>query len=300
MMKKRIYIAIALITMVSLLTLAGCGEKQMQLVNEQSFDPSGIQNQCLDYDNDDITIFKSTDGNIVLKEYMDIDKSAYYAKVDNAGDELSIVEGQRPSGNRLKCYVEIYLPDGFTGDVSAHTTNGTLFTKTDLPFANLYADTTRGSLELNDINAKTISITSANGTINLNNVTADSIAFDTSNANIEATSIQGQIQYETSNSSLVLRNATGSGNFKASSDGKIDIDFAEITGNISVYVNNSDIVFGASDSTAFHFSAFSENGSIDTEYPGITEHNDHATGDVGSHPLYTVKLETKNGNIGAS
>lgn len=286
--------------MLLMVTLTSCGGKQeMKLVNEQNFTPSQVSSIRLDYDNDDITLLESATADIVLKEYMDIDKSAYYAKIENRNGELSINEGQRPSGNRLDCYVELYLPAGYEADISVHTTESTLKTKVSHNLAALRAETTHGTLEIAGIKAQTVSVSSANGAVNLSNVEADTISFNTTNAVVTTDNVHGVIQYTTSNGKLILTAAYGSGSFEATSDGTLDIAFAEITGDINASAKNSDIHFTAPKDAAFHFIASSRNGSIDAGYNGVAVSGDQAAGDVGDNPQFTVELEARNGNVEA-
>lgn len=282
------------------LTSCGAGEKQeMKLVNEQTFAPAEVTSIQLDYDNDDITLLESDTGDIILKEYMDIDKSSYYARIKNKNGQLAISEGRRPSGNRLGCHVELYLPSGYKADVALHTTESTIKTQVSQPMTALRAETTRGTMELTDIQAQTLSASSANGTINLSNVRADTIIVKATNAAVNADNVHGAIQYTTSNGKLKLTDAHGSGTFEASSDGTLELAFAKITGDINVSAKNSDIHFAAPKAAAFHFSASSRNGSIDANYDGVVVNDDQAAGEVGKNPQFTVELEARNGDIEA-
>ena len=287
-------------TMLIMVMLTSCGEaKEMRLVNEQRFTPSEVTSIRLDYNNDDITLLESATADIVLKEYMDIDKSAYYARIENRNGELSINEGMRPSGNRLGCYVELYLPADYEADVSVHTTESALTTQISHTLAALHAETTHGLLEIVDIKARTVSVSSANGTVNLSNVNADTLSFHTTNATVNADNVHGQIQYATSNGKLILTAAYGSGTFEVTSNGTLDIAFAEITGNIKASSKNSDVHFTAPKDAAFHFTASSRNGSVNVSYDGLVVNNGHAAGDAGNDPQFTVELEARNGNIEA-
>jgi len=287
-------------TMLVIITLTGCGKKQeMKLVNEQNFTPADVLSIRLDYDNDDITLLESPTGDITLKEYMDIDKSAYYARIENSNGQLSIGEGQRPGGNRLDCYVELYLPADYEADISVHTTESILKTQISHPLAALHTETTHGTLELNNIKARMISVSSAGGTVNLSNVEADTISFDTANAVVNADHVHGAIRYTTSNGKLTLTAAYGLGVFDASSDGTLDIAFAEIMGEIKVSAKNSDIYFTAPEDAAFHFIASSRNGSIKAGYDGVVVSDGQAVGDVGKNPKFTVELKTHNGAVNA-
>lgn len=223
-MKKKTYRLLLAGIILFAATVPGCGKKQeIKLVNEQNFTPSEAGSIRLDYDNDDITLLESSTSDIILKEYMDIDKSSYYARINNRDGELSISEGKRPGGNRLDCYVELYLPADFGPEVFVHTTKGTFETKFGHPLTALHAETTSGTLKLDNLQAQTLSVSSANGTVGLSNAQAETISIDTTNAEVNANNIHGAIRYTTSNGSLVLTAAHGSGNFEASSDGRLDI-----------------------------------------------------------------------------
>ena len=290
------------IIMVALMqcSLTACGQKQeMTLVNEQSFSPAGAQSIRVDYDKDDITIHESTDGQITLKEYMDIDKSSYYANIENVNGELIINEGKRPGGDKLGCKVELYLPAGLAADVFIHATDSTVQTQIGTPLAEVHFETTQGNLALSDLEAVSLTVSSANGTVKLDKVTADTITLDTSNADVDMNGVSGAITYISTNGNLTMRESVGSGSFHASSDGTFDIAYSEITGSISVYTHNSKILFAAPSSAAFIFTATSKNGDIQTAYPDVTVNGGTASGSVGGNPQYIVDLETRNGDIEA-
>ena len=281
--------------------VTGCEDAgEIKLVNEQSFSIADVSNIRLDYDDDDVFLLESGSADIVLKEYMDIDKAAYYARVTNDNGKLSIGEGQRPSGNRLNGYVELYLPAGCEADISIHTTESTLTTRIGHTLAALHTETTHGTLDLANITARAVSVSSPDGTVNVSNVKAETISFDTTNAVVTAKSVYGTIQYATTNGELVLTDAHGSGSFNASSGGSFDLAFSEITGDIKVTAKNSTILFTAPQNAAFHFIASSRNGSVNTDYENVAVSDvGKATGDVGDNPLHTVDLETQNGDIEA-
>lgn len=279
--------------------LSGCGTKrqEMVLVNEQHFRTEEVSELRLDYDNDDITLLESDSNDIVLREYMDIDKSSYYARIRHLGSTLHIEEGRRPGGNRLGCYVELYLPAGFTADIGIHTTESSLKTLAGHTMGILRAETTRGSLEIAGINAREVYVSSANGTVSMRNVTADTISIDAANARVEADHITGEIRYNTSGGTLILSGANGCGIFEAASDGHLELSFAEITGDISAVAGNGSIYFKAPAEAAFRFFASSRNGSIDSSYDSVAVNGGQASGDVGTNPVFCVELKTHNGKI---
>lgn len=294
---KFVTIAIAALALVS---MSACGKnREMALVNEQSISTADIQRILVDYDKDDITIYDSPSDQIIVKEYMDIDKSSYYARIKNKDGELTIGEGQRPGGDKLGCYIEMYLPVGLRADVCIHVTNSNIETQITQPMATLRFETTQGNLDLSNVEANNLFVASANGTVNLNGITADTITLKTGNATVDMTNVDGIIDYTTTNGKLTVQGASGYGSYSASADGTLDISYREITGDICAFTHNSNILFTAPADAAFNFTANSKNGNVQVDYAGITVSGGAAGGSVGSNPQHTVKLQARNGDIEA-
>ena len=86
---KKLLGANIIILGIMVLSLVGCGKNgALEVVNIQDFDVNEYNQITLDYDEDDISVLIGNDDEIILKEYMTMDKKKYYARIS---DRKSVV-----------------------------------------------------------------------------------------------------------------------------------------------------------------------------------------------------------------
>ncbi|MDF3000617.1 MAG: hypothetical protein K0Q48_736 [Bacillota bacterium] len=281
----------------------GCGsQKQMTLVNTLNFGVEDFQSLRLDYDADDIYVLESDHDKVTLKEYMNEDKKSYYARTSTRNGELRITEGKRPKRSSFESYIEIYIPQEYNGSLFLHATSGTIKSEVALNLPGDFSvDTTSGVIHVSNTKASNLMITSTNGELNFENIDADGLSIKTTNATTSMNQINGTINYQSKGGKLAASELSGSGSFHASGDGSIDISFADVTSDLSVYSKNGRLTLKLPSQLAFKFSAKTKEGSIDTSFADqldITKNT--AAGAVGPSPEILVDLETRNGDIDVS
>ena len=283
--------------------LAGCGgQKAPDLVNTLTFTVGDFETLRLDYDAEDIQILEAGDSKVTVKEYMNEDKKRYYARTSIKNGELFITEGDRPRRSSFQSYIELYLPQDYTGSIALHTTSGTIHSDMALNLSgDLSVDTTSGIVEVSNATAPKIKATSTNGQLRLETINADRINIETTNAATSMNRINGMIHYQSKGGQLTASDLSGSGTFQASGDGSIDISFGDVIGDISAYSKNGTLTVMLPENLSFKFSATTKEGSINTSFADQLAVTDNtAAGTIGASPDATVKLETRNGNIKVS
>ena len=91
-LKKQIVLCMAIILCLSV--LAGCSKSRSpQMANELRFSLDTVSELIISYDEETITFFESDSDYLVIKEYMTINKSSYYAKVTERNNSIHISEG---------------------------------------------------------------------------------------------------------------------------------------------------------------------------------------------------------------
>ncbi len=280
--------------------LTGCTEvTATSLVNTLTFDTGDFASLRLDYDADDIIVLESADHNVMVKEYMNVNKKSYYAKTFMQNGELLITEGNRPRRSNFKSYIEVYIPKNYTDDLSLHSTSGTVTSKIPLNLSGIFRiDTTSGMVEVSNTKASTVKAVSTNGMITIENMNAKEVNIQTTNAKTSMKQITGTISYQSKGGTLTATDLYGSGSFHASGNGSIDITFADVSSDILAYAKNGTLKVTLPGQLNFKFSAVTKNGSIDTSFPDqLVITDDTAAGDVGASADITVELETRNGDI---
>lgn len=283
--------------------LSGCGEqKAPALVNTLTFNMGDFERLRLDYDADDIHVLQSDTDRVIVKEYMNKDKKSYYARTSMRNGERLITEGNRPKHSHFKSYIELYIPQKYTDSLTLHSTSGTIKSEITLNLSGDFSvDTTSGVVEASNVTASHVKGTSTNGSLSFENMDAGDIDIQTTNATTVMNQASGAIRYQTKGGKLTASSLHGSGSFNASGEGVMDISFAGVTGNISAYSKNGALAVTLPSSLAFHFSATTKEGSIDTSFADQLAVKDHtAAGTVGASPEITVELKTQNGDIKAS
>ncbi|WMJ87680.1 DUF4097 family beta strand repeat-containing protein [Anaerocolumna sp. MB42-C2] len=283
--------------------LSGCRiQKAISLVNTLTFNTVDFESLRLDYDADDIRVLKSNNDQLIVKEYMNENKQSFYARTFKQNGELLITEGDRPKRSGFDSYIEIYIPQNYTGNLSLHSTSGTIHSELALNLSgNFNVDTTSGLVEVSNTKALNVKASSTNGSLNFENMIADEVNIQTTNAATSLNKIIGTINYQSKGGKLTASALHGSGSFNASGEGSIEISFADVTRDISAYSKNGTLAVTLPRELAFKFSATTKEGSIDTSFTDRLIVTDNTTsGTVGTSPDITVELETRNGDIKVS
>ncbi len=283
--------------------LSGCGgQKGTALVNTLTFNTGDFESLRLDYDADDIQVLESDNDKVILKEYMNEDKKRYYARSSTKNGELLITEGDRPRRSGFESYIELYIPQDYSGSLSLHSTSGTINSDIALNLSGDFsADTTSGVVKVSNTKVSKIKAASTNGSLSFNNIDADGVNIQTTNATTSINQINGTISYKSKGGKLTASELSGSGSFNASGEGSIDISFVDVRGDIFAYSKNGSLTVALPNELAFKFSATTKEGSMDISFADqIAVTGNTAAGIIDASPGISIELETRNGNIKVS
>lgn len=278
--------------------MTGCSNSQYNIIQTKDFSLANVNSIAVDYDGDSVTLKKSETDKITVKEYMDKSKNSYFAKISLLDGVLTVTEGARPIDNDVHSRLEIYLPEHYQNSLSLHNTNGSIRSDLALSLPRLDADTTNGTIELSNMSADQAKLTSTNGSLSLKDFTAKAYTVETTNGDTTLDHVTGTIQYTSTNGALTMTDASGSGSFKSTGEGELDMAFSELSGDLSASAKNGKISLTIPQSLQFTFLAETKNGQIQTPFSkSLTLSENTAKGTVGSHPSVQIGLETKNGEI---
>lgn len=297
-------ILIIMVEILTMLFLSACGrEGTVTLSNEQSFSLDGISDLTISYDDENICFFMSENENLIIREYMSEDKKAYHAKIRRKKDSIQISEGGKPifkSG--FIRYVEVYLPASYSSNIKVTATDGEIdMSEIELDMDSVRVDCTSGTFRLNKAVAEEIYFSSTSGELELGEVIGNQIRIETTQGNVTCENIKGNVTYTSTSGNAQFLSASGSGVYKANNSGSLSVIYDEVTGDLSFFNKNDDIVLQLPQGLSFQFEAIIKNGKIDTDFQGdISVNGDSASGIIGANPTVTIKAETRNGNIEVS
>lgn len=297
--KKQMVYCMAAVALQLLLT--GCGVSQnLQMANELHFSLSGISDVTISYDDESITFLEADGDELIIKEYMTKNKRSYYANIKQSSDCIHVSEGGKPFfKDGFLRYVEVYLPNSYTEALTVTTTDGNInLSDVNLQLSMLRIDSTVGSVEIDNAVASDVYLSTTSGALKLTDITADTIRLDTTSGDVTCDGLSGNVTYTSTSGNADIKSAIGCGSYKANNSGRLDVNYAEVTGDLYFFNKNDDIRLTLPQDLAFTFEAATKNGTVSTtfqEYIAIDGRT--ARGTIGDNPMVTVKTETNNGNI---
>lgn len=300
-MKTKKIMCILLLTVFFLFALMGCSHSQNpEMANEIHFSLEKISDVTISYDEELITFYPAEGNELVIKEYMTKNKSSYYAHVEQNDDSIHISEGGKPFfKSDFSRRIEVYLPASYMGVLTVTTTNGDIdLANVELQLSKLRIDSTAGTVDIESAAASSIHLSTTSGTLNLSCLEADSIRLDTTSGDVICNKLIGNVEYTSTSGNVDIKSAVGSGSYKASNSGSLDVNYTQVNGNLYFFNKNDSITLTLPKDLSFEFEAATKNGFVSTTFQEcLTIDGRTAYGIVGSNPTVSVKTETNNGNI---
>lgn len=276
---------------------SGCSGEQGRAQTKE-FTLAQVKSIKVDYDGESVTVKKSNTDKIVVVEYLNKKQKTYYAQIKLSGDVLTVTEGQRPIGNGVKSYIELYLPQSFQNSLSLHTTDGRISSDLALTLESVYANTTNGTISISNLSAKQIDLSGTGGEMRLQNIVSQSCKVNAGNADTFMDSITGEIAYQSKGGNLTLNDTVGFGRFEANGDGNMEIAFASVSGDVSAYAKNGSLTLTLPAELEFALSATTKDGKIKTPFSeSLSTIGETVGGTIGKQADFKIGLETRNGDI---
>ncbi|NTU90174.1 MAG: DUF4097 domain-containing protein [Actinobacteria bacterium] len=276
-------------------TLSGCFVAHASLANSRSFELDDVTYVSLEYGIENISIFASDTDEMVIKEYLSEDDSAYFAQVTQNETGIVIEQGERHTGDPFDAYIEVYLPLTYEGALRIKTTSGSIRIEPTFTF-------------------DTLGISTTGGPVNIGTVSAESLSVDTDAGRVDISGVTGHVRCGSNTGSIKIGSLQGSGTFFTTS-GKIDVDFDSIEGDLKATSTSGKIELGIPNESYWSFVASSIDGYIrvpfddelilpsdDSTVDGSTETQEKEKTSVleasrGLHPEHSIILTTDSGTI---
>ncbi|GHT54954.1 protein LiaG [Spirochaetia bacterium] len=265
------FLVIAFLVLNTVLAYSG-GLSEKNLVNTQEIELGNINDLNIVYTWENVDLFENDTDKLIIKEYMTINKSNYYARITSAGDKIRIEKGKRPFGlgtgilfNSFSARVEVYLPASYTKNISVKTASGNIKADGEFSCSEISIESSSGNMSIKTLAADTLKLKASSGNIggetlrgNSNiHTSSGSIIFDNINSNVSAKSSSGRIE---------LKRVTGSVTAEASS-GSIRCTVTESAGNISLTAKSGGVTLNLPRNLVFNFSSKTSSGSLSTPFP---------------------------------
>lgn len=310
-----------------------------KLVNTQSAVMDGIDDVKVEFYSDDVVFYKSKTNELVVKEYKTYTpEKDEMAEVIAKGDQL-LIRGEDNHINfsifsHINHYsrIEIYLPENYSGALSASTTSGDISSDLVLQLSKFDTSSNSGDVELNEITADEINLSSSSGEISIRkaegkrkisttsgdvyvyngngdteiSTSSGEIAVEKSSGKLQADTNSGDINIQDSNGDknlestsgeIYVENSTGLIEAKSSS-GDINVNHSRGAGNISTTSGEISLeLMEVTDNIRLNASS----GGIELTIPEATAFQftaDTSSGDIGTY--FDDKLSFDNNRKHAS
>lgn len=281
--------------------MSACGKQQTaKLANEMVFPLEGIKSVAISYDDETVTFFEGESDSLIIREYMSENKKAYRARVNQGMGSIQVSEGEKPFFQKgFIRYVEVYLPQSYSGNLEVTATDGCIdMSEVEVSLKSFRVDCTSGIFELKKASAEEIYFSSTRGKLELGDIEGEQIRIETTQGEVSCERGKGNITYTSTSGNAEFRSVSGAGVYRAENSGKLAVVYEEVTGDLSFYNKNDEVEIELPAKLSFAFEAVTKNGSIQTNFQEeLSVNSNQVSGTVGNAPEVTVKVETKNGNI---
>lgn len=272
----------------------------MVAANESKFSADGVTHLEVSYDSGDVSFFESDSADIVVKEYMTENKSRYYAKVQQSDGSIKITSGERPdSDHDFQRRIEVYLPASYDQTLTVTTTSGDIeLSNAKLSLSALGIATSSGDIELKkEVSASDIDLSSTSGELDLGNIKADQIKLTSTSGDITCSKLEGHVKCASTSGDTEIESASGSGSYQTAS-GELDVAYAEADGDLTLTSQSGDLSLTLPANLEFNFKGTTGNGTISTPFRKVDTDNGHIVKAViGDHPSISVQVGTQSGDI---
>jgi lia operon protein LiaG len=277
--------------------------KNMELTDTKTISLADIDTIKIKYYSDDIKFYAGEGNELVVKEYKNFDPGKNHVTEVSTDNHMIAITGYRWNGlwngiGNHRSRVEVYLPEGFSGDLSVAASSGDISSDILFKVAAFSASCSSGDIVLKDITAANINIAVSSGDITLQKAEGN-LSVDASSGDIKIQKAIGEFSVVATSGDIKIRGLSGSGNIESSS-GDADLTLDELTGDIDMVASSGDISLMLPENMSFHFKADVSSGDIDTSFDDKLSYDDrkkHASGDVGANAEYNVNMEASSGDI---
>jgi DUF4097 and DUF4098 domain-containing protein YvlB len=240
----------------------------------------GVLTLAINYADGEVLIRESGTGDLIFKEYMETDRSRYYARVSRSGETLTIKSGRRPWFNwSWKSRMEIYLPRSFRENIRLSTGSGSLQAEIDLlDYKTIDVSVSSGSVSYKRLSAGTTSVHVSSGSLDIAGIGGDSL-ISISSGRLQIGELSGQKhRIKTSSGRMRIDSIRGDSTIEISSGG---IAIERIEGNAAIEVQSGTIQIAELAGTSHRIKTSSGHTNIEKVRGKIDFHASSGSVDIG-------------------
>ncbi|QDK70559.1 DUF4097 family beta strand repeat-containing protein [Lactococcus protaetiae] len=293
----------------------------LPLVNEQVFSPADFDQISLIYQQDNVDILPSEDGQLHLLEFMNTWKSDYFAQIQSTKNQLHIQYGKRPKlfGKLLpfRSKIVFLIPTDYQKNLNLQLASGNLMIN-QVKLETLNIDCRSGNFKAENLKVRTLKTILNSGNGNFEQIESEKIMIEAKSGNLNLNKIdayQADVMAISGNMRLniadiyTLRANVKSGNLKVQSLQTNTAELAAKSGNVTVESElftqlkvtaasgNAKVV--VSDEAIFNFDLRSGHGNTRLSLPNINytvKTQSHKAGYSNSESERLLYIETNSGN----
>ncbi|MCL2243568.1 MAG: DUF4097 domain-containing protein [Treponema sp.] len=277
-MKRSVLISLFILAVI---VSASCGGSIAgEPVNVQEIRLENIDSILIRYNSERITLLNNDSNSIIIKEYMNINKKDYYAKIANSGKDLVIEAGQRPIGiNNFKAHIEVYIPVS-NKNFTIRSSSGDITGEKEYTAASMNFGSSSGDISINSVTANTINFTASSGVIKCERANGNT-SIETSSGNIIVGAVTGNVNASSSSGRIEIKQISGeltantaSGSIRCENIEKNasvesnsgNVFLGVLNGNVTVKTSSGSVVLAVPANLSFNFLSKTSSGRLRTPF----------------------------------
>ncbi len=218
-----------------------------QMVQEQEFSLEDVGDISIEYkkSGNNVTVYEAEGESVIVREYANYEAAdRELAQIKCQGGKLTVIGPRRTNtffNMNRDIYTEIYLPAGYSGQLTIKAVSGDISISMDLSLeGELNLESTSGDLYTNsqNIRAKKINAISTSGEIHLSVLEADEVDVSTTSGDIWIEKADALVSCSSTSGEIEVSGGTGNREISSTSG---DVWVKELSGSISVSTSSGEI-----------------------------------------------------------
>jgi len=282
--------------------LAGEYQDNLRLVNEQRFDAAEIQDLSIAYRSAQVKVLPTIGGQneIIVREYMKPNNTAYYAKIEQRGNALRVEQGKVPFLIPLRVHVQIHVPEDYAGDLKLASKSGSVLLAGLKHLNVMNLRVTSGNCRVAGVAATAMSADIISGSLKLSQVqVADQFGMLVKSGRIRLSQVAaGQFTVNATSGSIHGVDVSGQGSWTAHS-GTIKLALRQLTGDLNLNAHSGAIKLTMPQDASYRYQLESHSGRVTSPERAVKEHvaDGYQAGYVGPTAKHLITGRAHSGSI---
>ncbi|RRK09847.1 hypothetical protein D1831_10495 [Lactiplantibacillus garii] len=274
----------------------------LPLVNEQRFDAATLTRLTVAYKAAQVKIIPTQGASqeVIVREYMNHKNAAYQSQIEQAGDELKVVQGKVPFLIPLRVHVQIHVPADFTGNLTLTNRSGHLLVAGFQRLNALDLQVLSGNAVVSDLHSRALSMDVTSGDAELTNLRViNQLGLLVKSGRTRLTTVTAERFIVSVTSGTVRGTAlTGGGSWTVKS-GSLKLDLAAVVADVHLMAKSGTIKVTVPTDASYAYELESHSGRVVAPKNGTATHlaDGYQAGRVGVTGQYLIQGQTTSGTI---